>query len=220
MALAVSRPPADGRGGRCCRRAQPDRGCDLLRGARHHLGGALRHRDCAPRRVAGSRRLAAAQREEARYHLLARNMTDVITRHGRNGAVTVRFAGRRVAVRRRGRATLLGHGLFDRVHVADRPGLSDGAGRRGDPRRKPHRSSSACAATAEPAAHAGVQFVWVEMRCRPLECSDRGRPRPTARRRRGHARRHRAQGAGAGGRGRAQPRPSAPTTPRAVSSPP
>ena len=58
--------------------------------------------------------------EEDRYRLLARNMTDVITRHGRNGSVI--FAspaaeplfGAPVA-------ELLGHGLFDRVHVADRP---------------------------------------------------------------------------------------------------
>ena len=58
--------------------------------------------------------------EEDRYRLLARNMTDVITRHGRNGAVL--FAspaaeplfGAKVS-------ELTGHGLFDRVHVADRP---------------------------------------------------------------------------------------------------
>src|SRR5262249_18530370 len=58
--------------------------------------------------------------EEDRYRLLARNMTAVITRHGRGGSVI--FAspaaeplfGAPVA-------ELLGHGLFDRVHVADRP---------------------------------------------------------------------------------------------------
>ena len=58
--------------------------------------------------------------EEDRYRLLARNMTDVITRHARNGAVL--FAspaaeplfGARVH-------DLMSHGLFDRVHVADRP---------------------------------------------------------------------------------------------------
>ncbi|HUI94608.1 MAG TPA: PAS domain-containing protein, partial [Xanthobacteraceae bacterium] len=58
--------------------------------------------------------------EEDRYRLLARNMTDVITRHGRNG--TVLFASP-AAERLLGApvAELLGHGLFDRVHVADRP---------------------------------------------------------------------------------------------------
>ena len=37
--------------------------------------------------------------EEDRYRLLARNMTDVITRHGRDGSVSVRLAGRRIVVR-------------------------------------------------------------------------------------------------------------------------
>ena len=58
--------------------------------------------------------------EEDRYRLLARNMTDVITRHGRDGAVLFvspaaeQLFGLPVSV-------LLNHGLFDRVHVADRP---------------------------------------------------------------------------------------------------
>ena len=42
--------------------------------------------------------------EEDRYRLLARNMTDVITRHGRNGAVLFVVAGGRSAVRRAGKA--------------------------------------------------------------------------------------------------------------------
>jgi cell cycle sensor histidine kinase DivJ len=58
--------------------------------------------------------------EEDRYRMLARNMTDVITRHGRHGAVLFvspaaePLFGATVS-------ELLGHGLFDRVHVADRP---------------------------------------------------------------------------------------------------
>src|SRR5205807_7881247 len=68
--------------------------------------------------------------EEDRYRLLARNMSDVISRHRRNGAVQFispaaeTMLGTQVA-------RLLGHGLFDRVHVADRPAyltaLSDAA---------------------------------------------------------------------------------------------
>ena len=74
--------------------------------------------------------------EEDRYRLLARNMTDVITRHGRNGAVLFvspaaePLFGAEVQ-------DLLGHGLFDRVHVADRPGLSHRARRCGRARRRP-----------------------------------------------------------------------------------
>ena len=64
--------------------------------------------------------LLAADAEEDRYRLLAHNMTDVITRHGRDGGVLFMspageglFGARLV--------DLHGHGLFDRVHVADRP---------------------------------------------------------------------------------------------------
>ena len=59
--------------------------------------------------------------EEDRYRLLARNMTDVITRHGRDGAVLFVSPAARIAVRLRASRDLHGHGLFDRVHVADRP---------------------------------------------------------------------------------------------------
>ena len=104
--------------------------------------------------------------EEDRYRLLARNMTDVIVLHGRNGAVLFvsPAAEPLFGVRT---SELAGHGLFDRVHVADRPAyltaLADAAAlgethtvefriRRGD--------------GTQP--HAG-HFVWVEMRCRPLD---------------------------------------------------
>jgi len=103
--------------------------------------------------------------EEDRYRLLARNMSDVITRHGRSGAVLFvspaaePLFGVRVN-------ELLGHGLFDRVHVADRPAyltaLADTASR-GDIRSVEFRIRRD--GDNAPAA----QFVWVEMRCRPLD---------------------------------------------------
>jgi cell cycle sensor histidine kinase DivJ len=110
-------------------------------------------------------------REEERYRLLARNMSDVISRHQRNGAV--QFISPAVeAMLGVSVAQLLGHGLFDRVHVTDRPAyltaLSDAA--RGDVcsvefrlRREPTGSE-----------RGQVDFIWVEMRCRPLD-QDRGR---------------------------------------------
>jgi cell cycle sensor histidine kinase DivJ len=110
-------------------------------------------------------------REEERYRLLARNMSDVISRHQRNGAV--QFISPAVeAMLGVPVAQLLGHGLFDRVHVTDRPAyltaLSDAA--RGDVcsvefrlRREPTGSE-----------RGQVDFIWVEMRCRPLD-QDRGR---------------------------------------------
>jgi two-component system, cell cycle sensor histidine kinase DivJ len=113
---------------------------------------------------AGSRLLTA---RDASYHLLARNMTDVITRHSRNGAVLFvsPAAESLFGVSPR---ELFGHGLFDRVHVADRPAyltaLQDAA-------MSGEGSSVEFRVRRDPAdrtMRTGVYFVWVEMRCRPL----------------------------------------------------
>ena len=106
--------------------------------------------------------------EEDRYRLLARNITDVITRHRRNG--TVRFASPAAeSLFGVPAKTLLGHGLFDRVHVADRPAyltaLADAAAQGVEQfGRIPHPARSAPTETESPA-----QFIWVEMRCRALD---------------------------------------------------
>jgi cell cycle sensor histidine kinase DivJ len=106
--------------------------------------------------------------EEDRYRLLARNMTDVITRHGRNGDVLfVSPAAEPLFAARV--AELHGHGLFDRVHVADRPAyltaLGDAAAL-GESRSVEFRVRREI---MEPSGRASTQFVWVEMRCRPLD---------------------------------------------------
>jgi len=110
--------------------------------------------------------VALISREEERYRLLALNMSDVISRHRRNGAV--QFISPAVE-------TLLGvpalelngHGLFDRVHVADRPAyltaLSEAA-RGGEARSVEFR-------VKRDTARGVVDFIWVEMRCRPFEHS-------------------------------------------------
>jgi two-component system, cell cycle sensor histidine kinase DivJ len=114
---------------------------------------------------------ALLSREEERYRLLARNMSDVISRHRRNGAV--QFISPAVeAMLGVPVAQLLGHGLFDRVHVADRPAyltaLSDAA--RGDVRSVEFRLRR------EPVGseRGQIDFIWVELRCRPLD-QDAGR---------------------------------------------
>ena len=109
--------------------------------------------------------------EEDRYRLLARNMSDVISRHRRNGAVQFispaveTMLGTQVA-------RLLGHGLFERVHVADRPAyltaLSDAA--RGGEARSVEFRLRREASRGERGQHQ-VDFIWVEMRCRPLEAA-------------------------------------------------
>ncbi|GLH78958.1 PAS domain-containing sensor histidine kinase [Bradyrhizobium sp. SSBR45G] len=108
--------------------------------------------------------------EEERYRLLARNMSDVISRHRRNGAVMFispaaeTLLGAPVA-------QLHGHGLFERVHVADRPAyltaLAEAAGG--------SEASSVEFRLRRDAPGEGrglqhqVDFIWVEMRCRPLD---------------------------------------------------
>jgi cell cycle sensor histidine kinase DivJ len=105
--------------------------------------------------------------EEDRYRLLARNMSDVISRHSRNGAVQFISPGAE-AMLGTSAARLTGHGLFDRVHVVDRPAyltaLSDAA-RGGEQRSVEFRLRR----DAVRGNDISADFIWVEMRCRPLE---------------------------------------------------
>jgi cell cycle sensor histidine kinase DivJ len=108
--------------------------------------------------------------EEDRYRLLARNMSDVISRHSRNGAVQFISPAAETML---GAPVprLLDHGLFDRVHVADRPAyltaLSDAA-RGGEERSVEFRIRRDLPRGGERLASNSVDFIWVEMRCRPL----------------------------------------------------
>lgn len=107
--------------------------------------------------------------EEERYRLLTRNISDVISRHGRNGAVQF-ISPAAEALIGAPNSSLLEHGLFDRVHVADRPAyltaLSEAA-RIGSERsvefRLRRESVRGRPATGE--------FIWIEMRCRPIEAA-------------------------------------------------
>ncbi len=107
--------------------------------------------------------------EEDRYRLLARNMSDMISRHSRNGAVQFVSPAAETMVGAPV-ARLLGHGLFDRVHVADRPAyltaLSDAA-RGGEARSVEFRLRR----DAVRGQNNSADFIWVEMRCRPLDQS-------------------------------------------------
>jgi two-component system, cell cycle sensor histidine kinase DivJ len=112
--------------------------------------------------------------EEDRYRLLARNMGDVISRHRRNG--TVQFISPAAeATLGAPIARLLGHGLFDRVHVIDRPAyltaLSDVANG-SEARTVEFRLRRDQSRTGD--AGSPVDFIWVEMRCRSLDQGLRG----------------------------------------------
>jgi cell cycle sensor histidine kinase DivJ len=118
--------------------------------------------------------VALLNSEEDRYRLLARNMSDVISRHRDNGAVQF-ISPAAEALLGTPASRLLGHGLFDRVHVADRPAyltaLSDAA-RGGQARSVEFRIRRD---TTRGRGGPGG-FVWVEMRARPLEQSTSAGP--------------------------------------------
>ena len=106
-------------------------------------------------------------KEEDRYRLLARNMSDVISRHRRNGAVE--FISPAVE-QLLGTASsgLLEHGLFDRVHVADRPAYLTAlsAAARGNEASSVEFRVRRDVERGRPGAG---EFIWVEMRCRPMD---------------------------------------------------
>jgi cell cycle sensor histidine kinase DivJ len=112
--------------------------------------------------------------EEDRYRLLARNMTDVITRHGHNGAVL--FVSPAAETLFSAKVNELhGHHLFDRVHVTDRPAyltaLADAAalGEARSVEFRVRREAPAHDGGTAGKSKLAPQFIWVEMRCRRLE---------------------------------------------------
>jgi cell cycle sensor histidine kinase DivJ len=122
----------------------------------------------------GSTSRSLLDAEESRYRLLARNMGDVITRHRRNGAVEFISPAAQTLF---GATTnqLMAHGLFDRVHVADRPAyltaLADvalGVAER-DVEFRVRRGDGDTRHAMQAAS-----FIWIEMRCRPLDQARQG----------------------------------------------
>jgi cell cycle sensor histidine kinase DivJ len=101
---------------------------------------------------------------EARYHLLAQNMTDVITRHARSGGVV--FASPAAQALFGGPSdTLIGNGLFERVHVGDRPAyltaLADAA--------RDGASEIEFRVRRDGGRMHDPEFIWVEMRARAID---------------------------------------------------
>ena len=95
-------------------------------------------------------------------------MTDVITRHGRDGAVLfVSPAADTMFGSSAG--ALLGHGLFERVHVADRPAYLTAIGDAAALAESRSVEFRVRRDTADASGRVGIQFVWIEMLCRPLE---------------------------------------------------
>ena len=128
-------------------------------------GELITHKSCLARHA-----------EEDRYRLLAMNMSDVISRHRRDGAVEFISPAAEVMFGVPS-SNLTGHGLFDRVHVADRPAfltaIADAA--RGEVRSVEFRIRCDGAGGTVDAGQSN--FIWIEMRCKPLQQSA-GAPTP------------------------------------------
>jgi cell cycle sensor histidine kinase DivJ len=106
----------------------------------------------------------AVRAGEERCRLLAEHVTDMITCHDEKGRVS--FASH-AAQQLFGEPTqkLLGDGLFERVHVADRPAYMTALSRslaNNEPMAVEFRVRRAGPADTP-------RYVWVEMRCRPLD---------------------------------------------------
>jgi cell cycle sensor histidine kinase DivJ len=98
------------------------------------------------------------------YRLLASNMPDALLQHDRKGAV-VFVAPMAKPLIADAASHLLGQGLFERIHVADRPAYLlalAAAAERADPKSVELRLRRTIDGADE------EQFVWVEMRCAPL----------------------------------------------------
>ncbi|MGZ9006557.1 MAG: PAS domain-containing protein, partial [Burkholderiales bacterium] len=109
--------------------------------------------------LAGSRLLKG---EAENYRLLTASMTDVVSRHARNGAVTfISPAAARLFTAAPDELT--GRGLFDRVHVADRPAYLSALAEAAAGQECSLEFRARIDQSARP------RFIWVEMRCAPLK---------------------------------------------------
>jgi cell cycle sensor histidine kinase DivJ len=92
----------------------------------------------------------------------------VITRHGRDGAVLfVSPAAETLFGVRVG--DLQGHGLFERVHVADRPAYLTALGDAAALGETSSVEFRVRRAVAPAGGQVAPEFVWIEMRCRPFD---------------------------------------------------
>jgi two-component system, cell cycle sensor histidine kinase DivJ len=100
-----------------------------------------------------------------RYRLLAGNVTEVITRHDRNGVI-LSVSQTAESLFGAPAKRLIGHGLLNRVHVADRPAyltaLGDAAAY-GQARSVEIRARRDSYESGQ-----AVHFIWIEMYCRPV----------------------------------------------------
>jgi two-component system, cell cycle sensor histidine kinase DivJ len=120
------------------------------------------------------------QASEARYRSIARNTSELITGHGRNGAVTF-VSSAAESLLGTPASRLMGHGLFDRVHVADRPAFLTAISESANKKKAIVIEYRLCreAAEVDQRSSAEPSFIWVETRCLPDE-SETGEARKSS----------------------------------------
>ena len=112
----------------------------------------------------------AVRASEERYQLLAEATNDLVTRHDDKGRVVFASAA---AQRLLGEPTrrLLGDGLFERVHVSDRPTYLTTLSRC----RANSESLSVEFRVRRTGSGEAATYTWVEMQCRPTQRADGGK---------------------------------------------
>ncbi len=112
---------------------------------------------------------------EERYRLLAENATDMITCHNANGRVLFASLASRQILGEPADA-LMGNGLLERVHVADRPAFLNALS----------QSARTCKQvsvefrvrkkrnTSGRGKRGAAEYSWAEMRCRPVSAEEAG----------------------------------------------
>ncbi len=111
----------------------------------------------------------AVRSGEERYRLLAENATDMITRHDEKGRVLFASHAEQTLFGEPVQK-ILGDGLFERVHVADRPAYLTALSRA-----LVDNEAIAVEFRVRRAGRGGAaRYVFVEMRCRPLPVAGEG----------------------------------------------
>jgi cell cycle sensor histidine kinase DivJ len=108
---------------------------------------------------------ATLRAKDDRYQLLASQMTDVVARHGRNGAILF-VSPAAASMFRAPVGDLLGGGLLARVHAADRPAYLAALA---DASEFGHERLVELRILRETNAAQLAEIVWIEMRCRKLD---------------------------------------------------
>jgi cell cycle sensor histidine kinase DivJ len=103
----------------------------------------------------------AMRHGQERYRLLAENVTDMITRHDERGRVVFASPASEQLLGEPA-ARLAGNGLFERVHVADRPAYLTALSRA-----QLHNQAIAVEFRLRRTGAVG-DYIWAEMRCRPV----------------------------------------------------